>query len=82
MRHFLAVCVLPRALILDEKLLDFLLNGCDLRFDLRSLVLCDGGGYDGAGDAAGSAKGLLRPETIMTNKVYLFLKDVLQVLSA
>ena len=51
---------------LYQQFFDFLLNGDNLRFDLRSLVLCDGGGYDGAGDAAGSAKGLLGPETIIT----------------
>ena len=49
-------------LLLDKKLLNLLLDSCDLWLDLRSLILGDGGGDDRAGDAASSAKGLLGPE--------------------
>ena len=53
------------SLVLDEKLFDFLLDGCNLWFDLRSFVLCDGGRDHRAGNATGSSKSLLGPvETI------------------
>ena len=45
----------------DKELLNLLLDGGDLGLDLRSFVLGDGRGDDGAGDTAGAAEGLLRP---------------------
>jgi hypothetical protein len=41
---------------LDENLLDFLLNGGDLRLDLRSFVLGDRSRNHWTGDAAGATK--------------------------
>ena len=52
--------VTRRQFPLDQKFLDFLLDGGDLRLDLRPLVLRDGRRDDGPGDAARPAEGLLK----------------------
>ena len=47
---------------LDKNLLDFLLNGRDLRLNLRSFVLGDGSGNHWTGDPTSAAKSLLGPD--------------------
>jgi len=49
--------VKKKKVALDKNLLDFLLNGCDLRFDLRSFILGDWSADHGPGDTTSSAKG-------------------------
>merc|ERR1712106_817021 len=49
-------------LFLEEQLLNLLLDGSDLRFDLRALILSHAGSNDWPTNPTGSAQGLLGPD--------------------